>query len=66
MAVTNTTQAVFIVWTTKDLFVEYIMFDKQHWEKVKNNLDIFFECTYVLLYWVLNQLHSVVNVMLCY
>ena len=48
MAVTNTSQAMFIVWTTKDIFYEILSFDKEHWGKVKTNLDIFFEHIYVL------------------
>ena len=31
MAITKRHQAVFIVWTLDDLFVEYIPFDKDHW-----------------------------------
>ena len=42
MSITSTKQAVFIVWIPQDLFVEYIPFNKDHWEKVKTNLDVFF------------------------
>ena len=43
MGITNTKQAVFIVWIPQDLFVEYIPFNKDHWEKVKTNLEVFFK-----------------------
>ena len=48
MAITKAHQAVFIVWTLHDLFLEYTPFDKDHWEYVKTNLIIFFK-TYVCL-----------------
>ena len=43
MGITNTKQAVCIVWIPQDLFVEYIPFNKDHWEKVKTNLEVFFK-----------------------
>ena len=43
MGITNTKQTVFIVWIPQDLFVEYIRFNKDQWEKVKTNLEVLFE-----------------------
>lgn len=43
MAVTNASQAFFIVWTTKDMLIEVIPFDHEHWVKVSTNLDVFFK-----------------------
>ena len=40
---TNTKQAVFIVWIPQGLFVEYTPFNKDHCEKDKTNLEVFFE-----------------------
>ena len=34
MGITNIKQAVFIVWIPQELFVQYIPFNKDHWEKV--------------------------------
>ena len=42
MCITNTKQTVFIVWIPQDLFVEYIPFNKDQWEKVKTKLEVFF------------------------
>ena len=41
MSIRNTKQAVFIVWIPQDLLVEYIPFNKDHWEKNKTNLKVF-------------------------
>ena len=43
LGITNTKQAAFIVWIPQDLFVEYIPFNKDQWEKVKTNLEVFFK-----------------------
>ena len=43
MGIANTKQAVFIVWIPQELLVEYIPFKKDHWEKVKTNLEVFFK-----------------------
>ena len=37
---TNTKQAVFVVWIPQDLFIEYIPFNKNYWGKVKKNLKV--------------------------
>ena len=37
MAITETHQAVFRLRTPHDLLVEYIPFDKDHWENVKTS-----------------------------
>ena len=47
MAVKPCELGYFVVYTTKDLFVEEIRFDKAYWELILNNLDIFFK-SYVL------------------
>lgn len=47
MALTNSTQSYFVVWTTKGVIVERIMFDEKHWLNVLANLDIFYK-TYVV------------------
>ena len=43
MAITKTHQAVFRLRTPHDLLVEYIPFDRDHWENVKTSLIIFFK-----------------------
>ena len=35
MGITNTKQAVFIVWIPHDFFVEYMPFNKDHWKRLK-------------------------------
>ena len=52
IAITNTKQAVFIVWIPQDLFFEYIPFNKDHWEKVKTNLEVFLKYISVQRYYV--------------
>ena len=42
MALTNTNQAYFVVWTQKDLLVEEIKFDPEHWKRVSINVEIFY------------------------
>ena len=46
MAMTNTKQSYFVVWTLKDLFVQKITFDHDHWQRVATNLEVFFK-TYI-------------------
>ena len=36
-------QGFFVVWTKKDIFIETIVIDKVHWNKVYTNLQIFFQ-----------------------
>ena len=43
MAITNTKQAFFVVWTTEDIFIQIIPFDKKHWQMVSVNLEVFFK-----------------------
>ena len=43
MSTTNKKQTVFIVWIPQHLFVEYIPFNKDHREKVKTNVEVFFK-----------------------
>ena len=43
MAITETRQTVFIVWTLYGSFVEYIPSGKNHWGNVKTNIKIFFK-----------------------
>ena len=46
MAIASTMQSYFVVWTTNDMFVQKIDFDKEHWMKVSINLEVFFK-TYI-------------------
>ena len=43
MATTNIKKCFFVVWTEKDLHVEIVPFDKDHWMKVVTNLRIFYK-----------------------
>ena len=43
IALTGSKFGIFIVWTTKDLFIEEITFDQNHWRNVETNLDVFFK-----------------------
>ena len=52
IGITNTKQAVFIVWIPQDLFFEYIPFNKDQWEKVKINLKVFLKYISVQCYYV--------------
>ena len=41
------TQALFIVWTEKETFSEFVKFDKRLWQNVQANLEVFFK-SYVI------------------
>ena len=43
MALTKTNQAYFVVWTSVDHVVISVEFDKEHWEKILVNLEVFFK-----------------------
>ena len=43
MAITETVYYYFVVWTAKEAFMEKIIFDRNHWEKVLINLNIFYK-----------------------
>ena len=43
MVLAKSDQSYFVVWTTKDVFVEKIDRDLTHWSKVSINLEVFFK-----------------------
>jgi hypothetical protein len=43
IALSNSTCGYFVVWTTQDILVQNIEFNKNHWEAVSTNLEIFFK-----------------------
>ena len=43
MALAKSDKGYFVVWTTKDIFVEKIDRDLIHWSKVSINLEVFFK-----------------------
>ena len=44
MAITGRKKTYFVVWTrVGDPFIELIHFDQDHWDKIRNNLMIFFK-----------------------
>ena len=43
MALTGSTRGYFVVWTQSDFLVELINFDKERWEKIYTNLEVFFK-----------------------
>ena len=43
MVLAKSDQGYFVVWTTKDIFVEKIDRDLTHWSKVSINLEVFFK-----------------------
>ena len=43
MAITETVYCYFVVWTPKETFMEKIIFDRNHWQEILINLDIFYK-----------------------
>ena len=43
MALTGSTRGYFVVWTQNDFLAELINFDKEHWENIYTNLEVFFK-----------------------
>ncbi|CAB3990489.1 RNA-directed DNA polymerase from mobile element jockey [Paramuricea clavata] len=43
IALSNSTCGYFVVWTSQDILVQNIEFNKNHWEAVSTNLEIFFK-----------------------
>ena len=43
MAVTGSKFGYFVVWINNDLIFEKVQFDEAHWNKVEQNLSIFFK-----------------------
>ena len=43
IALSNSTCGYFVVWTSQDILVQNIEFNKNHWEAVSANLEIFFK-----------------------
>ena len=43
MGVTKTKTAYFVVWTTHGMVRDYVTFDKELWESIKSNFEIFTE-----------------------
>ena len=43
MGVTKTKTAYFVVWTTHEMVRDYVTFDKELWESIKSNFEIFTE-----------------------
>ena len=50
MAIAETVFCYFVVWTPKETFMEKIIFNRNHWEKVLINLDIFIKPLYTRHY----------------
>jgi len=47
MGIAGSQQALFIVWTKKETFSEFVLFDKKLWQNVRTSLEVFFK-SYVI------------------
>ena len=52
MAVTKTKTAYFVVWTTHEMVIDNITFDKELWESMKSNFERFYKGFYLNLFFV--------------
>ena len=47
MGITKTKKAYFVVWTTHRMVIDNITFDKEVWESMKSNFEIFYKDFYL-------------------
>ena len=47
IGVTKTKTAYFVVWTTHRMVIDNISFDKELWESMKSNFEIFYKDFYL-------------------
>ena len=46
MVVTKTKTAYFVVWTTHEMVIDNITFDKELWESMKSRFELFYKGIY--------------------
>ena len=47
MVVTKTKTAYFVVWTTHEMVIDNITFDKELWESMKSRFELFYKGIYL-------------------
>ena len=50
MGVTKTKTAYFVVWTTHGMVIDKITFDKELWESLKSNFEMFYKDLFKLIF----------------